>query len=94
MKKNAKKNVCKENQYNVKIIRMNPATAMEQLLDVMVNLDTEVQENTKYAMDFTNFTDDELLAFDRMMFQIIELRSRLHGKAYKVDMLPIPVLAR
>lgn len=93
MKKNVNKNVCKNNNGTVKVIKIDREHMQDQILEVLAALDKDLNNKTEYKMIISDLTEQEVIEFDRIMLRIVELKSRMSGSGYRVGAEYLPFLA-
>lgn len=76
------KNIFSQSSYE-KVIEIKKETAMDQLIEILACLDAN--DDAEYTMIFYDFTDEELLEFDKKMVQLVALRSKMRGRGYAIN---------
>lgn len=64
-------------------IKIEKENSQEQLLKVLDLLDQSEQDTI--TIEYSDFTDEECLAFDKKLLEMVALRSKLRGNGYHVD---------
>ena len=85
MKMKARKNSrtkSKKMKANVRI-KIQKENSLDQLLKVLDLLDQGEQDTV--TIEVSDFTDEECLAFDKKLLEMVSLRSKLRGNGYHID---------
>lgn len=72
----------KKMKANVRI-KIQKENSLDQLLKVLDLLDQSEQDTV--TIEFSDFTDEECLAFDKKLLEMVALRSKLRGNGYHID---------
>ena len=72
----------KKMKANVRI-KIQKENFLDQLLKVLDLLDQGEQDTV--TIEFSDFTDEECLAFDKKLLEMVALRSKLRGNGYHID---------
>ena len=85
----------KNNRYNhknnfqraryAKVIEIDKETAMDQLIAILSALDADNDNRAEYTLAFSNFTDEEVMEFDKKMLQMLALHSKMRGFGYAIN---------